>query len=208
MWLNILKHWLFGTKKIALLGNDLWRINMGQISVSPNELLTLRDDTHTHKSSSQPPPRLCCSQRRSRGCVRVWGERVKFWLGQMLGADQKCPHFLLFPVLYSVKRTKERGDHKGGDISLRDLVTSAFTPLFTEPLCSAAPSSLDLWFSKWGPHTTTTSILRTCQKRTSLGPRLRFTESETLGLGPGMRTEVWEPLLFNPVIKESKSPTI
>lgn len=206
MWLNILKHWLFGTKKIALLGNDLWRINVGQISVSPNELLMLRDDTHTHKSSSQPPPPLRCSQRRSRGCVRVWGERVKFWLGQMLGADQKCPHFLLFPVLYSVKRTKERDDHKGGDILLRDLITSALTPPFTELLCSAAPSSLDQGFSKWGPHTNTTSILRTCQKCTSLGPRLRFTESETLGLGPRTHTEVWEPLLSKPVMRRVKVP--
>lgn len=100
----------FQYKKIALLGNYFWRINVGQISVSPNELLMLRDDSCKHKSTSQPLPPLCCSQRTPRRCEGVWGERVKFWLWQMLGADKKCPRFLLFPVLYSVKRSKERDD--------------------------------------------------------------------------------------------------
>lgn len=196
----------FQYKKIALLGNYFWRINVGQISVSSNELLMLRDDTRTNTNLPLSLSHPCAAHREHPGCERVWGERVKFWLWQMLGADQKCPRFLLFPVLYSVKRTKERDDQKGGNILLRDLVTSAVIPLFTELLCSAAPSSLYQWFSKWGPHTNTSSILRTCQKCTFLGPRLRFTESEALGLGSRAHTEVWEPLLSNPVVRRAKVP--
>lgn len=162
-----------------------------------------RVQTQIYLSAS---PTLVLLTENTQAAREGLGRKGKILTVTNVGGRQKMSPFSPVSCLIFCKKDKREGWLERWEHLLRDLVTSAFIPLFTELLCSAPPSSLYQCFSKWGPHTNTSSILRTCQKCTFLGPQLRFTESETLGLGSRMHTEVWEPLLSNPVVRRAKVP--
>ena len=142
----------FQYQKKALLGNYFWRINVAQISVSPNELLMLRWHACKHKSTSQPLPPLCCSEKIQAVCEGV-GRKDKILTVTYVGGTQNMSPFSpVFHLIFCKKDKREGRLERWGHLTERSCHLSLYPTLYRAALLSCTFFSVSVVLQVRAPH--------------------------------------------------------